>query len=133
VATKADPPTFHPFPRLPAELRVYIWALAIPRDYLDATLAYPIGIQSDSVRRSGYRVIPARKSPVLFTVNCEARSETARVDRGQWYPLDLSNHSGDAGGPRVYVNFKKEASYVIYHNAWQVHKGRPEGLGRLPY
>jgi hypothetical protein len=36
--------------------------------------------------------------------------------------LDLSNRSGDAGGPRVYVNFKKEAGYDIYHNVWQVHK-----------
>jgi hypothetical protein len=115
AATKLE--TFHPFPRLPIELRLQIWALAIPCDYLEPppTLLAPLAIlKHEKDRGSMHLVRLHRASPILFAVNREARSETARVNDEERYPLELCNGSGDTGGPCIYVNSRKEKGCVQY-------------------
>ncbi|KAI4638251.1 hypothetical protein J4E93_010250 [Alternaria ventricosa] len=102
-------PTFHPFPRLPAEIRVKIWAIALQDQYKDRLfrqdLYWTPGLVENNVTlfrsQDGFYVNTSRGYPTHFFVNREARSEAARCDGGAWLPL------GD-GAVKVYINFGKE-------------------------
>ncbi|KAH9878738.1 hypothetical protein IAQ61_002012 [Plenodomus lingam] len=88
IATQSTP-TFHPFPHLPYELRIKIWAYAIPDSFLKTAISFSEGRGCIRLYRtgSGDEIIPrffphARIYPVLFAVNREARFEVARIDGG---------------------------------------------------
>ena len=102
-------PTFHPFPHLPAEVRVNIWAIALQDQYKERPCDEDLDWMFDWVKNSvtlfmndsGFYVITSRGYPTHFSVNREARAEAARCDGGAW--LSLGDGAGD-----VYVNFDKE-------------------------
>jgi len=102
-------PTFHPFLRLPAEIRVKIWAIALQDQYLerpcdedtDRMFVWVENSVTLITSQNGFYVIPSRGYPTHFFVNREARAEAARCDGGVWLPFD-------DGAVEVYVNFDKE-------------------------
>ncbi|KAL1796111.1 hypothetical protein ACET3X_006335 [Alternaria dauci] len=119
-AKKADPKQqtgFHPFPRLPAELRTRIWAMAVNDQIELAPQPFHLWV----LRLSGNSIIiheheekdgnkhlsvtTTRGYPALFQVNREARYEAVKADGGAWYDLG-------GGALQVYANFGKERVYV---------------------
>jgi len=102
-------PTFHPFPRLPAEIRFKIWAIALQDQYEERPSPEDLFWTFNSLENNvtlfrnhgGFYVITSRGYPTHFFVNREARAEAARCDGGVWLPL------GD-GAVEVYINFDKE-------------------------
>ncbi|KAI8943753.1 hypothetical protein NX059_001730 [Plenodomus lindquistii] len=121
--------SFHPFPHLPYELRMQIWAYAIPESFLKTATSFSSGRGCIRLYKSAGLATPrllehARPYPALFAVNREARFETARIDRGEWLPLDLSAPEDEGGTgtgtekakakARIYVNLDKE-SVVLYN------------------
>ena len=102
-------PTFYPFPRLPAEVRVNIWAIALQDQYkerpcdedLDWMFDWVLNSVTLFMNHSGFYVITSRGYPTHFFVNREARAEAARCDGGIWLPLG-------EGDVKVYINFEKE-------------------------
>jgi hypothetical protein len=127
--------TFHPFPRLTAELRCQIWAYALPESLTDPTARYPhyVSIQlantNDSITNV-YRSDPRCLHP-LFYVNRESRSEAARTDGGKWFAMEFREphwneptygrmrvcvmrvcFDANKGEPSVYFNKNKEVVQV---------------------
>ncbi|KAI4706500.1 hypothetical protein J4E89_008918 [Alternaria sp. Ai002NY15] len=102
-------PTFHPFSRLPAEIRVNIWAIALQDQYEERprkdSLVWIFDCIENNVTlfrsQDGFYVNTSRGYPTHFFVNREARSEAARCDGGAWLPFD-------DGAVKVYINFDKE-------------------------
>ncbi|KAI4912099.1 uncharacterized protein J4E92_010144 [Alternaria infectoria] len=102
-------PTFHPFPRLPAEIRVKIWAIALQDQYKERLSREdrfwtPVRVENNVtlfMNRDGFYVVTNRGYPTHFFVNREARAEAARCDGGAWLSF------GD-GTAEVYINFDKE-------------------------
>jgi hypothetical protein len=113
MAAAADPPAFHPFPRLPVELRFQIWAFAIP----DSFPFLHIREDPDGYRLYGGETKDYRTFLTLLTTNREVRSEIARITGGQWYTLDFSDPAGDTGSPRVWITFKKGPGCVVYQSS----------------
>jgi hypothetical protein len=105
---------FHPFSRLPPELRTKIWAIAIEDqkelvpDYwsfgtdFGNTVIIHEHEEMDGEKRSS--ILSTRSYPTLFAVNREARYEAAKVDGCAWYTLDID-------APEVYVNLDEERVY----------------------
>ena len=96
---------FHAFPRLPAEIRAQIWAIALEdRIYRPDKHArvkpHPNTVFISQVGQK-LRVRTRRRYPALFFVNREARYEAAKVDGGDWYSLGV-------GAVEIYANPKKE-------------------------
>ncbi|CAN9355750.1 unnamed protein product [Alternaria alternata] len=105
---------FHPFSRLPAELRAKIWAIAL-EDQKEQVPDYWLRDTGNSNtvtfhehkevdREKQLSIMSTRGYPTLFAVNREARYEAAKVDGGAWYELDID-------APEVYVNLDKERVY----------------------
>ena len=102
---------FHPFSRLPAELRAKIWAIALEdqkeqvRDCWSLepshsnTVTIHEHIEVDEEKQLS--ITTTRGYPTLFAVNREACYEAAKVDGGAWYTLGIE-------APEVYVNLDKE-------------------------
>jgi hypothetical protein len=110
---------FHPFSRLPAELRARIWAIALEdqreqgTDHLRMIRGFHVNavevhehekMDGVGVREKQLRVVTTRGYPTLFSVSREARYEAAKVDGGAWYGLGID-------APEVYVNLDKERVY----------------------
>jgi len=100
---------FHAFPRLPAEIRAQIWAIALEdRIYRPDRYARVKprlnGIFISQIRHK-LCVRTRRRYPALFFVNREARYEAVKVDGGDWYPLGV-------GAVEIYANPKKECITV---------------------
>jgi hypothetical protein len=96
---------FHPFFRLPAELRLHIWACALPVTFAARDIhSQPIRSMT-LVEIDGDHYIHD-SLPVIFFINSEARQEAARMDGGAWYP---PNGASDTyRGPRAYINKNKD-------------------------
>jgi hypothetical protein len=93
-------PTFHPFPRLPAELRARIWAIALCDQTKHIGLDYiPYAVEVHGAKGT-ITVRTERGYPSLFYVNREARYEAAKVDGGAWYTID--------SGVEIYASLDKE-------------------------
>jgi len=96
---------FHAFPRLPAEIRAQIWAIALEdriyRPDMYGRVIPPLNMVKVSQFRGEIHVYTRRGYPTLFLVNREARYEAARADGGKWYPLGV-------GAIEIYANPKKE-------------------------
>ncbi|TAQ85659.1 hypothetical protein B7494_g6021 [Chlorociboria aeruginascens] len=83
--------TFHPFPRLPIEIRLKVWKNALPGpriitlkcvDFVQMYMQY-----QEKKFRTVYSVITDTKTPVVLHVNQEARYEGSKVytlDFGFW-------------------------------------------------
>ncbi|KAF2855252.1 hypothetical protein T440DRAFT_206909 [Plenodomus tracheiphilus IPT5] len=121
--------TFHPFPHLPYELRIKIWAYAIPESFLETRISYSEGRGCIRLYKSKNGITPrlfqhARTYPALFAVDREARFEASRIDGGEWLPLDLSAPSEGWEGENVYaresvyVNVEKET--VVFYDVFGV-------------
>ncbi|KAB2099291.1 hypothetical protein AG0111_0g12547 [Alternaria gaisen] len=105
---------FHPFSRLPAELRAKIWAIALEdqkeqvQDYCSRYTGYgntvTIHEHEEMDGKKQLSILSTRGYPTLFAVNREARYETAKVDGGAWYTLGID-------APEVYVHPGKEDVY----------------------
>ena len=98
--------TFHPFPRLPAELRARVWAIAlhsqieyVDRDEVHFTDEIRIHQEDEVIAQS------LRGYPSLFFVNREARYEAAKIDGGKWYSLKA--------GLEIYANLARENVIVF--------------------
>ena len=108
-------PTFHLFPRLPAEIRLKVWAVAL-QDQYDECPCYEdlmwMGSTDNTVTifwvDNHVYVKTDRGYPTLFFVNREARSEAARLDGGAWLPLG----AGATELAKFYINFDKEDVYL---------------------
>ncbi|CAN9224121.1 unnamed protein product [Alternaria alternata] len=102
---------FHPFSRLPAELRAKIWAIALEDQKEQVPDDWTLGVgygntvtiheheEMDGEKQSS--IMSTRGYPTLFAVNREARYEAAKVDGGEWYEWGVD-------APEVYVNLDKE-------------------------
>ncbi|KAI4620753.1 uncharacterized protein J4E87_007081 [Alternaria ethzedia] len=100
---------FHPFPRLPAEIRANIWAIALEdriyRPEKHHRVIPPLNTVFVSQFGTKVWVKTSRRYPALFFVNREARYEAARADGGKWYPLGTS-------AIEIYANPKKEFVFI---------------------
>ncbi|CAN9372829.1 unnamed protein product [Alternaria sp. RS040] len=109
---------FHPFSRLPAELRAKIWAISLEDQIervmdplrIDSLFGVPsnaIIIHEHEKMDGGKRLMVRSKRgyPTLFFVNREARYEAAKVDGGAWYEWGTDARE-------VYVNLDKERVYL---------------------
>jgi hypothetical protein len=94
--------TFHPFPRLPAELRAIIWTHALSNEPDIVPPRHFIHIHQEN---NNFHIRLVRNHPILFFVNREARYEAARIDGGAWYSLGVGN-------VELYVNFDKDTAYI---------------------
>jgi hypothetical protein len=94
--------TFHPFPRLPAELRADIWALALSNQPTIRPFRHFIHIHQ---KNDFLYVRLPRNLPTLFFVNREARYEAACIDGGAWHSLGV-------GRVELYVNFEKNTAFM---------------------
>ncbi|KAH7399761.1 hypothetical protein BKA64DRAFT_464457 [Cadophora sp. MPI-SDFR-AT-0126] len=69
--------TFHPFPRLPTEIRLKIWRLLLPdREIIHVTNADTNGFKPPGpipFRRRKHLIVPERKAPNIFHVCVESR------------------------------------------------------------
>jgi hypothetical protein len=102
-------PTFHPFPRLPAELRARIWAIALYNQTKHLGLDYiPHAVEIHGANGK-ITVRTDRGYPSLFFVNREARYEAAKVDGGAWYAID--------SGVEVYASLDKEE--VVFFSCYK--------------
>ncbi|KAI4706490.1 hypothetical protein J4E89_008908 [Alternaria sp. Ai002NY15] len=100
-------PTFHPFPRLPAELRARVWAIAL-NDQIKYFRSNQVDVPNEIHIHEEKGTITAhaiRGYPTLFFVNREARYEAAKIDGGTWYTLKP--------GVEIYVNSAKEKVRVF--------------------
>jgi len=98
---------FHPFSRLPAELRARVWAIAVHDQIEDLGIAHidlenQVNIHEEKGKIIAYTF---RGYPSLFFVNREARYEAAKIDGGTWYPL--------TAGVEIYANLDKEEVFVF--------------------
>lgn len=111
---------FHPFPRLPAELRARIWAIAL-QDRIHrperSSLwiiweCVPSPVNTVFIRQvqDNIHVKTRRGYPTLFFVSREARYEAAKVDGGTWHSLGV-------GAIEMHVNSKKE--HISVCNTYQ--------------
>jgi hypothetical protein len=85
VANKFKPKIFHPFSRLPAELRLRIWEFALDNDPATYTRNRNITISRFKGR---YRVTINQRYSSLFAVNRECRYEAATMLGGAWVRLE---------------------------------------------
>jgi hypothetical protein len=79
------PPTFHPFPRLPAELHAHVWVLALTNSY--AVLKSPnriIEFRDYSTELEEVALNISSSYAAVFHVNHEARYKAAKLDGGEW-------------------------------------------------
>lgn len=115
--TKAESkqePAFHPFTRLPAEVRARIWAIALEDQItrvsetfwsrFDGRGSVVIHEHEEKDGHGRLIVISTHGYPALFSVNREARYEAAKLDGGTWYTLGV-------GAFEVYANLDKERVY----------------------
>jgi hypothetical protein len=72
--------TFHPFSRLPMEIRLQIWGYATPYNFTRGTDADNFRIVR--IQRIGNTYYRHEGLPTIFFVNRESRYEAARVDGG---------------------------------------------------
>ena len=106
---------FHPFSRLPAELRAKIWAIALEdqKEQVPDHWSFGFGYgntvtiheheEMDGEKQSS--IMSTRGYPTLFAVNREARYEAGKVDGGAWYEWGTDARE-------VYVNLDKERVYL---------------------
>jgi hypothetical protein len=125
-----EPPkqSFHPFPRLPTELRLQIWACAMPSSFIHRDIGHTI---SASITQDKYPVDFSRKPdagdgvtpthldrshhlPTIFSVNRESRSEAAFIDGGAWFPLNFLKLQPGNQAVFVYLNLQKERLVWFY-------------------
>jgi hypothetical protein len=105
---------FHPFSRIPAELRAKIWAIALEDEKeqvpdscsIDAGYGNTLTIHEHEGKDGEKKlsIMSTRGYPTLFAVNREARYEAAKIDGGAWYTLGID-------APEVYVHPGKEHVY----------------------
>jgi hypothetical protein len=106
ISRKLHPTTLHPFPRLPAELRIRIWEDAILVDIeanhrgRDVTIAR---------HKGNFRVTISRRYPAVFHVSRESRYEVSKISYGEWLPLGGRKHSDQTNKVHVYLDVNKDS------------------------
>jgi hypothetical protein len=126
MTMKLETTTFRLFSRLPTELRLQIWAHALPQSFTKPEFGSTLTIRAEkvvSVSPRGRRPVKAegiirtpqrtRRLPIIFFVNHESRQEAARLERGTWHPLDFSNPAAQTSGPGVYISPRKESVWFV--------------------
>ncbi|KAF2003792.1 hypothetical protein P154DRAFT_590260 [Amniculicola lignicola CBS 123094] len=86
--------TFHPFPRLPFELRAQIWEMTVEPRVVDVRVAY-----SNEIMEYGRRLVSSTSTPAILHVCREAR------DHGLYEKGFSEIASRGVGFQHVWVNF----------------------------
>lgn len=101
---KSDTPTFHPFSKLPAELRLEIWALAMSeRQIASLTEGDSSGIDDD---------IKHGRLPAFLFVNYECRSRALETNR---YPIRFTFRHAQSPEPSPSSSNNKVVSDPVEH------------------
>lgn len=95
--------TFHPFPRLPAELRDAIWRACLPiriyeLDSPEVWVIYPIRDDDEVPCRLWYATAQNRSPPMLARVCKESRAVTLQVRKETATRNRSNHHQGPEGG-----------------------------------
>ncbi|KAN0114818.1 hypothetical protein V8E51_004362 [Hyaloscypha variabilis] len=95
LCVRSEPLTeFHPFPRLPSEIRLKIWKLGVPGDGRIVELKYSKKI---------FHAVSPTPTPVLMHVSRETRAEASKHYTLLYNPHYLT--------PRIYINPKIDTLY----------------------
>lgn len=130
VANKLKPKIFHPFSRLPAELRLRIWEFALQVDPAIHTKNRNITI---SRLKGRYRVTISQRYSSLFAVNRECRYEATTTLGGAW--VRLEDPVIDSARKRtlyVYIRFDRDTVLLrgckdlfVFNGKSIIWQGRP--------
>ncbi|KAF2660887.1 hypothetical protein K491DRAFT_19682 [Lophiostoma macrostomum CBS 122681] len=113
--------TFHPFPRLSAELRLHVWHFAIEHDVPKG--GRTIVIHSYEPSANIVSVAVSTRYPALFQVNREARYESIKQIPGEIVTIQTkTGHAQDelqsgkmdikADKFEIFVNFEKDTFFL---------------------
>ncbi|KAI4946463.1 hypothetical protein J4E91_007151 [Alternaria rosae] len=130
--------TFHLVPRLPAELRVRIWHVALGDDYEDLNgRVRIIELHSYKADPKELSVAVSRRYPTLFDVNREARSEAAKA--GGRERITMHTRFNGRSEPRhaasfkIYIDFSHDVILLSDRFiAQQGHVDMPKGYFKYP-
>lgn len=110
------PQHFHPFPRLPIELRLKIWGLGIERRIIRLT----------STPSKRIWIARASKTPTLFSVSKEAREEMFRLYDRPFRGSYIRQSSGSKGLSSVrrhlHVNLTRDIVYLQFTRSSEANR-----------
>jgi hypothetical protein len=123
ISKKLDPKTFHPFPRLPAEIRIRIWKFAIIFDPEVNQTSRDVTI---SRLKDKFRVTLSRRYPALLQVSRESRYEVSKILKGEWLPLDGGSTTTQTNQVQVYVGVDKDS--ILLRGCTDLFEVKEKGL-----
>lgn len=115
METLSSFPHFH---ELPAELRAYIWEYAFHNEYENCEKDRIIELHTYRPCIPNISATVSRRYPTLFYINREARSESAKLDGGEWIQIWVPVCEDEVLYYReefeVYINFSRDTVFLSH-------------------